>query len=127
MDRYGEQCFQPNLTIGNNVSFEDFCHVGCASNIDIGDNALIASKVFITDHFHGKTSKDNLECAPAKRHLATQDVKIGKNVWIGEGASIMPGVTLGDNVIVGANSVVTHSYEANSVIAGYPARLIRQL
>lgn len=48
-------------------------------------------------------------------------------VWIGEGVSIMPGVTLGDNVIVGANAVVTHSFPANSVIAGCPARVIRAL
>ncbi len=127
VDRYGDQLFNPNMIIGNNVSFEDHCHIGCAENIEIGDNTLIASKVFITDHFHGNITKHDLESAPAKRLLSTKPVKIGKNVWIGEGVSIMPGVTLGDNVIVGTNAVVTHSFEANSIIAGCPAKLIRKL
>ncbi len=127
VDRYGDQYFKPNMIIGNNVSFEDQCHIGCAEKIEIGDNTLIASKVFITDHFHGNITKDDLENAPAKRLLSTKPVKIGKNVWIGEGVSIMPGVTLGDKVIVGTNAVVTHSFEANSVIAGCPAKTIRKL
>lgn len=73
-------------------------------------------------------SADDLQYErPALRPLSSKPVKIGKNVWIGEGVSIMPGVTLGDNVIVGANAVVTHSFPADSVIAGCPARVIRTL
>ncbi|CAN5555842.1 N/A [soil metagenome] len=54
-------------------------------------------------------------------------VRIGKNCWIGNGAAILAGVTLGDNVTVGANSVVTKSFPSNVVIAGVPAKIIREL
>jgi acetyltransferase-like isoleucine patch superfamily enzyme len=54
-------------------------------------------------------------------------VIIEDNVWIGEGAAIMPNVTIGSNSIIGANSVVTHSFPSNSVIGGIPAKLIKTL
>lgn len=127
LDRYENQQFTPSLVIGKDVSIQDFCHIGCIDNIEIGDGTLIASKVFITDHFHGDITSEDLKYAPDRRPLSHKPVKIGKNVWIGDGVCILPGVTLGDNVIVGANAVVTHSFEANSIIAGCPAKLIRKL
>ena len=99
--------YNPSLAIGNNVSIEDYCHIGCINSITIGDNVLIASKVFITDHSHGTVSSEDLSCIPAHRPLTSQPVKIGNNCWIGDGVCILQGVTLGDNVIVGANAVVT--------------------
>lgn len=117
----------PTLKIGNNVSFEDSCHIGCIDSVSIGDGTMVASKVFITDHFHGDITKDDIQTRPELRPLSHKPVKIGKNVWIGDGACILPGVTLGDNVIVGANAVVTHSFMENSVIAGCPAKLIKTL
>lgn len=127
IDRYENQIFTPSLVIGKNVCVQDFCHIGCIDNIVIGDGTLIASKVFITDHFHGNITSEDLKNVPEKRPLSHKPVKIGQNVWIGDGACILPGVILGDNVIVGANAVVTHSFEADSIIAGCPAKLIRKL
>lgn len=121
------QAFCPSIEIGNNVTIEDFCHIGCVEKISIGSGTMIASRVYITDHNHGCISSKDLEYAPAKRLLFSKPVFIGNNVWLGEGCCIMPGVTLGNNVIVGANAVVTHSFPDNSVIAGVPARIIKQL
>lgn len=124
---YKDVKFSPKLVIGNNVSMLDNVHIGCACSVTIGDGTGIASKSFITDHLHGKITAEDLNEIPTQRPLTVNPVTIGKNVWIGESVSIMPGVTLGDNVIVGANSVVTHSFKANSVIAGCPAKVIKML
>lgn len=126
-ENFAGEKFNPQLIIGNNVGFQELCHVGCVNSVSIGDGCLFASKVFITDHLHGNVSKEDLSQSPENRKLSYKPVKIGKNVWVGDGVCILPGVTLGDNVIVGANAVVTHSFPANSVIAGCPAKIIKTL
>lgn len=117
----------PQITIGENVSIEDWCHIGCIERIEIGSGTTIASKVFITDHYHGSINKKDIGTKALDRPLSSKPVVIGKNVWIGDGVCIMPGTTLGDNVIVGANAVVTHSFPENCVIAGCPAKIIKAL
>ena len=125
--RYGQQHFHPQLLIGNHVRIEDNGHIGCVERVEIGDGTLMASKVFISDHFHGNVDLSDIDVVPLNRPLVSKPVKIGRNVWIGDGACILPGVTVGDNVIVGANAVVTHSFPKNSVVAGCPAKLIKTL
>lgn len=127
IDSYLGERFTPRIEIGRNVYFGDYCHIGCVSKLKIGEGTMGGSKIYITDHYHGAISSAEIETPPAKRYLSSKDVEIGKNNWIGDGVAIMPGVVLGDNVIVGANSVVTHSFPSNSVIAGCPARLIKTL
>lgn len=124
---YRGQILSPSLIIGDDFSMQMNCHIGCAERIEIGDGVLLGSKVYITDHFHGNISSDDIGVPPSQRPLSAKPVKIGNNVWIGDNAVIMPGVTLGDNVIVGANAVVTHNFPANSVIAGVPAKIIKTL
>lgn len=120
--------FNPRITIGDRVSFGYHCHVGCINEVTIGNDVLIASRVFISDHSHGRGHGQDLNTPPARRRLFSKGpIRIGCNVWIGEGVSILPGVTIGNNSIVGANSVVTHDIPENSVFAGTPARLIRRL
>lgn len=127
IDEYYDQKFTPSITIGDNSSFEDFCHIGCVEKVIIGNGVMGGSKIYITDHYHGSICKEELSTRPALRPLSHKPVSIGNNVWIGDGVCIMPGVTIGDNVIIGANAVVTHSFPENVVIAGVPAKIIREL
>jgi acetyltransferase-like isoleucine patch superfamily enzyme len=84
--------------------------------IHIGKNCLIASQVTILCHDH---------CKRVDGQPLLADVHIGKNCFIAVGSIIMPGVTIGDEVIVGAGSVVTKDVPPNTIVAGNPARIIR--
>ncbi len=120
--------FNPRITIGNNVSLNYDCHIAAVNSISIGNGVLIASKVFITDHYHGTINAEALAIPPAQRTVQSPGkVVIEDNVWIGEGVAVLPNVTIGKNSIIGANSVVTGNIPADSVAAGVPARVIRKL
>lgn len=117
----------PRLVFGKNVQINDSCHISCASKINIGSNVLIASRVYITDHDHGKYSNSSTDIyeLPVKRRIYCQDIEIGNNVWIGEGVCILKGVEVGENSIIGSNSVITKSIPPFSIVAGNPARIIK--
>lgn len=118
------------LFFGNKVQINDYCHINALKSVRIGDNVLIASKVFITDLEHGSYVGDENDSQPSSivndRTLSSKPVVIGNNVWIGELCSVLPGVTIGENSIIGANSVVTKSIPANSIAVGNPAKVIKQ-
>lgn len=127
IDCLGVQQFSPEVVMGNHIRIEDYCHIACVNKIVIGNGTLIASKVFITDHYHGEIDGNDIAMMPAERPLKSKPVIIGNHVWIGDGVCVMPGVTIGDNVIIGANAVVTHNFPPNVVIAGCPAKIIKEL
>lgn len=127
IDKIGKDKFFPELKIGDNVSIGYDVHIGCVNKIIIGNGVLLASKVFITDHGHGDTDEKTLQIPPSERKLYSKGpVIIEDNVWIGEGAAIMPGVIIGRNSIIGANAVVTKAIPSYSVAVGVPAKVIRK-
>lgn len=127
-DVYAGDTFTPMLIIGNNVSMNTDCHIGCIDRVSIGNNVLMASRIYISDHSHGHITTEALALPPTQRRLVSKGpVIIEDNVWIGEGVCILPGVTIGANSIIGANAVVTKNVPANSVVGGNPARILKQL
>ena len=117
------------VIFGDNVQLNDDVHIAAIERIEIGDNTLIASRVFISDHNHGQYDKRDAcsapDVAPIDRPLISSPVKIGCNVWIGEQVCVLPGVNIGDGAIVGAGSIVTKDVPERSIVAGNPARIIR--
>ena len=112
------------LKFGNNVQINDYVHIGAVENITIGNNVLIASKVFITDHNHGCYNgeiQDTPDSIVMKRKIYSNPVFIEDNVWLGEFVCILPGVKIGKNSIIGSMSVVTKNIPENSI-----AELVRK-
>jgi len=129
VDYYGQR-FSPLIRIGNNVSFQDFVHIGATNYVEIGDNVLFASKVYVSDHNHGIYDGDyqsNPQEPPRFRQLTSnKEVKIEENVWIGDAVTILPGVHIGKGSIIGANSVVAKDIPEFSIAVGVPAKVIKK-
>ncbi len=112
-----------SLAVGNDSFVGPWTRIIARENVTIGSDCLIAESVVIRDQNHkvvaGElTRKAGFTCAP---------IKIGNNVWIGAKATIVPGVTIGDNAVIGANAVVTEDVPPNVVVAGVPAKRIRDI
>jgi acetyltransferase-like isoleucine patch superfamily enzyme len=118
------------LKIGKNVEVNDYVHIGAINSVIIGDNVLIASKVFISDHNHGfygvNGRHDHPDSIPKERELSHAPVVIEDNVWIGEFVSVLPGVTIGKGSIIGTMSVVTKDISPYSIAIGAPAKVIKK-
>jgi len=115
------------LLIGNRVSLNYRGIISVAKSVRIGDDTLVAGEVAIFDNTnHPVSPSRRLRNSPlAENEVAP--VVIGRNVWIGMCSLIMRGVTIGDNSVVAAGSVVTKPVPANTLVAGNPAVAIRQL
>lgn len=114
-----------NLTFGNNLQANFDCVFLDCAPITIGENCLMAPGVHIYAATHpvdAKYRQDNDEY-----YELAYPVKIGDNVWIGGKAIICPGVTIGDNVTIGAGAVVVKDVPSNVVVAGNPAKIIRDM
>lgn len=119
------QSLSPELTIGEKCHFGAFNHITCTNKITIGEECLTGKWVTITDNSHGDTDIESLQVPPIKRPIVSKGpVIIGKNVWIGDKATILPNVTIGDGAVIAANSVVTKDVPAYSVVAGSPAKIV---
>lgn len=125
---YTQQQFVPEIQIGDNCNIGPMSHITATNQIIIGNNVRTGAQVFITDNAHGESKKELLDMAPHMRPLHSKgSVIIDDNVWIGEGAMIMPNVHIGKGAIVACNAVVTTDVPAYSVAAGVPARVVKQL
>ena len=123
-ERYGDQAFQPRIRIGSHTRIGRHAVITAIDSVALGDGCLLSEQVFISDHTHEYVAST---VPPHRQPLASRGpVSIGKHCFIGMRACVLSSVTLGDYCVVGANSVVTHSFPAGSIIAGAPARLIRQ-
>jgi acetyltransferase-like isoleucine patch superfamily enzyme len=111
----------PKIIIGDGTSIHLYFHCGAAHSVKIGKNVLIAGRVYISDHDH---EFDNAVFPPCKSGLIILPVVIEDEVWIGEGAVILKGVTIGKRAVVGANAVVTKDVPPYTVVGGIPAREI---
>lgn len=107
-----------NVSIGRNVIVMPGCLMMSAGGITIEDGAMIAANVQLISNNHDLYERQVITCRP---------VRIGKNAWIGAGATILPGVTIGDNAVVGAASVVTRDVAPDTIVAGNPARVIKHI
>ena len=107
-----------NVNIGKNVVIMNGCLMMAAGGITIEDDALIAANVQLISNNHDLENRMIITCKP---------VHIGRRAWIGAGATILPGVAVGENAVVGSASVVTRDVPANAVAVGNPAKIIKYL
>ena len=118
------------LFFGENFQMNDYVHITAMQNVKIGNNVLLASKIYISDCSHGSyagnENDSNPMIEPNKRPLFSNPVVIEDNVWLGEFVSVLPGVTIGKGTVVGANSVVSKSLPPYVVAVGSPAKPIKK-
>jgi acetyltransferase-like isoleucine patch superfamily enzyme len=107
-----------NVKIGKNVVVMTNSLFMSAGGITIEDDVLVAANAQLISNNHDPEEHQILTCKP---------VVLKRNCWIGAGATILPGVTVGENAIVGAGAVVTKDVEPNTVVGGIPAKLIKRL
>jgi maltose O-acetyltransferase len=114
-----------HVALGDRVTINDFVHIWGTGGVVIGDDSMIAAHSAIVTGTHdieavrkGYKYRDTMSLRP---------VVIGKNVWIGTSATILPGVTIGDDAVVAAGAVVTKDVPPRTLVAGVPARSIRLL
>src|SRR6476619_4729974 len=99
------------------------CTISAYQRVRIGEQCVIADRAMFIDFDHGVVE---VERPIRQQGIYMRDVEVGSNVWIGYGACILRGVSVGDNSIVGTNAVVTKDVPANAVVAGSPARIVRR-
>ena len=116
------RCHEGVVEIGAKTVIGQECTISAYERVRIGEQCVIADRAMFIDFDHGVVE---VERPIRQQGIYTREVVVGSNVWIGYGACILRGVRVGDNSIVGTNSVVTRDVPANAVVAGVPARIVR--
>ena len=109
------------LNIGNNVTLTQGVFIAAESRVTIGDDTLIGEYCSVRDADHGIVCGARINGQP----MASAPITIGIDVWIGRGCAVLKNASIGDGAVIGANSVVKGTIEANMIAAGAPARIIR--
>jgi acetyltransferase-like isoleucine patch superfamily enzyme len=116
------RCHEGRISIGAKSVLGQECTISAYKHVSIGRECVIADRVMMIDFDHGMVEVDR----PIRlQGIYKRDVRVGNNVWIGYGACILRGVSVGDNAVVGTSAVVTKDVPANAIVAGVPARVIR--
>jgi acetyltransferase-like isoleucine patch superfamily enzyme len=110
--------FGKNLTLGKDVFINFGCRFQDTGGITIGDGTLVGHGSTLTTLNHSMDPNRRADMTPAP-------IAIGRKVWLGASVTVVPGVTIGDGAIVGAGAVVTRDVPANAIVAGVPAKVIR--
>jgi acetyltransferase-like isoleucine patch superfamily enzyme len=121
--KYNSQEFSPKLTIDNGTYVGHYVEIGCSNKVHIGKDCLIADHVFIadTDHIY-----ENIKEHISNKVTENKAVIIGDNVWIGDGAKVLPGTEIGDRCVIGAGTVVRGKIQSYSVVSGIPGKVIKR-
>ena len=116
------RCHEGEVSIGAKTVLGQECTISAYQRVTIGRECVIADRVMMIDFDHGAAE---VERPVRLQGIYKRDVRVGHNVWIGYGACILRGVTVGDNAIIGTSAVVTKDVPANAVVGGVPARVLR--
>ncbi|HKG66548.1 MAG TPA: acyltransferase [Solirubrobacteraceae bacterium] len=110
------------VSIGAKTVMGQECTISSFQHVSIGRECIVADRVMLIDFDHGVVEQER----PIRQQgIYKRDVDVGHNCWIGYGACILRGTTIGDNAIVGTSTVVTKDVPANAVVGGVPARVLR--
>lgn len=124
MHEYYGKSYPSEIKIGNNVSFGAYDRIASAYSVIIEDDVLFAAFVHVTDHSHGY---EDIQTPISKQDIIYKGpVVIKKGSWLAFGCHILSGVTVGEHSVVAANSVVTKDVPPYSIVAGNPARVVKQ-
>jgi acetyltransferase-like isoleucine patch superfamily enzyme len=121
-DRTKVRCHEGLVEIGAKTVLGQECTISAYRHVRIGEQCVIADRAMFIDFDHGIVE---VERPIRLQGIYKRDVEVGSNVWIGYGACILRGVRIGDNSVIGTNSVVTKDVPANAVVGGIPARVLR--
>jgi len=116
------RCHEGVVEIGAKTVMGQECTISAYRHVRIGEQCVIADRAMFIDFDHGVVE---VERPIRLQGIYKRDVEVGNNVWIGYGACILRGVSVGDNSVIGTNSVVTKDVPANAIVGGVPARIIR--
>jgi acetyltransferase-like isoleucine patch superfamily enzyme len=110
------------VSIGAKSVLGQECTISAYKHVSIGRECILADRVMMIDFDHGVVE---VERPIRLQGIYKRDVRVGHNVWIGYGACVLRGVTIGDNSVVGTNAVVASDVPADAVVGGVPAKVIR--